>query len=156
VGTYTVQPGDAIRDARIIGHFVDRNGVAHALEDPARVTITPASETELRITQPAADAQVPPAFDLVGYSVPGRQVSYEVTYEARSVLVRLPVSGTVARGQVKVAQHGTFRARIDAGPVLGNPLLEGIDRLKIVCTVKGPDDPVLGTTEVTVTLAKQG
>jgi hypothetical protein len=150
-GSYTVEAGDLARNAKIIGHFEDRNGVTHTLEDQQRVHINAAVRTRLAVTQPEDGDTVGEVFDLEGTCVPTRKVHYDVSYEATSRIGGIEVEGKVTQGSVKVAADGTWSVEIDTGSVRRNPLLRRVDRFLITCTLRGQGGQVMEQVDLTVT-----
>ncbi len=150
-GSYDVKVGDLIRNARIVGHFVDRNGTSHSLEDQQRVTINARVRTRLAVTSPTDGAQVPEVFNLEGTCVPTRKVYYDVGYEGRSKLGGIEVTGRVTQGYVKVADDGTWSVEIDTGPIRRNLLLRSVESFQITCTLRGQGDKVVEQVDLTVT-----
>lgn len=150
-GSYEVQVGDLIRNAKIVGHFVDRDGTSHSLEDQQPVTINARVRTRLAVTSPTDGAQVAETFDLEGTCVPNRRVYYDVTYEGRSRVGGIEVTGRVTQGYVKAAADGTWSAEIDTAPVRGNLLLRSVESFHITCTLRGQGDKIVEQVDLSVT-----
>lgn len=80
-GHYNVRARDEIRNARIIGRFVDRHGAEYSMADPVRVNISAALPDRLAITKPENNAQIKTdTVEIEGLAPPGRKVRVAVQY----------------------------------------------------------------------------
>jgi hypothetical protein len=148
-GTYSVRRGDNVAGATIRGHFVDRNGTTHDLDDPQALSLNTRRGTDLAITAPTNGATVGDTFELTGTGVARRNISYEVTYEGRSRLLGARVTGKVQDGQVRADAVGNWSVEIDTRTARNNVLLKGIDRFVIKCTMPGGPGNAAQTQEIT-------
>jgi len=151
VGTYEVQPGDNAQKVRVLGRFVDRQGLTSALADPQPLDINGAAPTKLSVTEPANGVKVATTFRLAGTAPPGLRVSYHVTFSGRSELLNIALTGIVADGEALVDNKGAWEVAIDGSDVSGNPFIRQVDRLRIRCVLLGTNQPTPEKIDLTVT-----
>lgn len=145
-GAYLVRAGDEIRDAKVTGHFEDRDGRTHSLEATTRVSISTALPAALSITSPQDGAQLTEStIEVKGQAPPNRKVRIAV----QSVLIF--GSKSVYRGVTTSDAAGKWQTQ----PInLRRGLLETLFTARFAITAELLDDAdrPQETERVTVTL----
>ncbi|MEA3400838.1 MAG: stalk domain-containing protein [Armatimonadota bacterium] len=104
VGTYQVQAGDQVADARVTATFVAADGSVHQAAAPELVTINaPVQEAEFSITRPENGAQTGRRIRPAGTGPAGQRVRWAVEYR------KLIVGGEVASGTARIRENGVWR-----------------------------------------------
>ncbi|MGC9317140.1 MAG: stalk domain-containing protein [Armatimonadota bacterium] len=105
VGTYQVQAGDQVTDARLTATFVAEDGSVHEAAAPEPVTINaPVQEAEFAITRPADGDETGRRIRPAGTGPAGQRVRWSVAYR------KLIVGGQLASGTTTIPDNGVWRA----------------------------------------------
>jgi hypothetical protein len=148
-GSYQIRAGDTVRNARIVGTFVDERGVAHTEADPRTLDVNAAAR-RFAVNRPRDGEAVPVVFELAGEGLPGRLVTFKVRYQAHSDVLGVPMAGTATEGQVRVGPEGRWHIPIDTGPARRAAFVRKIDRFDITCALLGRGGAVLDEVRLTV------
>jgi Copper amine oxidase N-terminal domain len=121
-GSYTVQPGDVLRDAAVTARLVASNGEVFTATAPTRLQISAGPPVPVAdvptITSPAAGSTITTPFTVTGHARPGARVKVTADYDGSVLLFQL--NGTLGTSVVTADQGGTWSVRFsDSPPVYG-------------------------------------
>jgi hypothetical protein len=121
-GSYTVQPGDVVKDATVTARLVASNGEVFTATAPTRLQISAGPPVPVAdvptITSPAAGSTITTPFTVTGHARPGARVKVTADYDGSVLLFQL--NGTLGTSVVTADQGGTWSVRFsDSPPVYG-------------------------------------
>jgi hypothetical protein len=125
-GSYTVQFGDAVKDATVTARLVAPNGEVFTATAPTRLQISAGPPVPVAdvptITSPVAGATITTPFTVTGHARPGARVKVTADYDGSVLLFQL--NGTLGTYVVTADQGGMWSVRFsDSPPVYGSNII---------------------------------
>lgn len=147
-GSYTVQPGDVVRDAEVTVRLAASNSEVFTATAPTRLQIranVPAPPTVPTITSPAEGATIGSPFRATGRARPGARVKVTADYDGSVLLFQL--TGTLGTQVVTADQSGNWSATFSESPPV-----YGIKVVIAAVEVDVDGQPVTSAAKVTTTI----
>ena len=116
-GSYTVQPGDVVRDAEVTVRLVASNSEVFTATAPTHLQIragVPAPPASPTITSPVEGATISTPFRVTGRARPGARVKVTANYDGSVLLFQL--SGSLGTQVVTADQSGNWSATFSESP----------------------------------------